>query len=95
VEVRELLNVTERCRLLEQLAAKRGVYSAYFSASEPRRVTVEYDADVVSAWGLLDFFESCALHAQFSLRREPAPVPRSTVMDAVLRSAKDRPALRT
>jgi len=70
VEVRELLNATERRRLLEQLAAKRGVCGAQFSTDEPRRVSVEYDADVVSALGILDFFERSALHAQLSVRRE-------------------------
>ena len=70
VQMRELLNSTERRRLLVQLRAKRGVSSAYFTAGEPRRLTVEYDADRVSALGLLDFFESCALHAHFSLRHE-------------------------
>ncbi len=70
VEVREVLNMTERMRLLEQLAAKRGVCSASFSASEPQRLSVEYDADVVSTLGILDFFETCALHAQVLPRRK-------------------------
>ena len=82
VEMRELLNATERRRLLEQLSAKRGVCSAYFSADEPQRLSVEYDADLVSALGIMDFFESCALHAQLSLRPErplmtPPPATRA------------------
>ena len=88
VEVRELLNATERSRLLEQLNAKRGVCGAFFSADEPRRLSVEYDADVVSALGILDFFESCALHAQLSLRPErrgPMAVPPAPLLDSVLR----------
>jgi len=86
VEIRELLNPTERKRLLEQLRAKRGVCSALFSVDEPRRLRVEYDADVVSALGLLDFFESCALHAQLSLRPErrgPLPVSPSALADGL------------
>jgi len=86
VEMRELLNATERSRLLAQLGAKRGVCSAFFSADEPRRLTVEYDADVVSALGILEFFESCALHAQLSLRHErrgPMPVSPTVLVEAV------------
>ncbi|MEO8465692.1 MAG: hypothetical protein ABI640_10160 [Gammaproteobacteria bacterium] len=94
VEIRELLNVTERSRLLKQLAAKRGVRSAYFSAEEPRRISVEYDADLVSTLGILDFFESCALHAQLSLRRERLTA-RTALIDAVLLPAENRPAMRT
>ena len=82
VEMRELLNATERRRLLEQLSAKRGVCGAYFSANEPQRLSIEYDADVVSALGILEFLESCSLRAQLSLRRGPLP---ATPTDAALR----------
>ncbi len=99
VDIRELLNATERRRLLEQLSAKRGVCNAYFSVIEPRRLSVEYDADLVSALGILDFFESCALHAQVSLRHErsvatPSSAAPATLVDAVLLPATDRPLLR-
>src|SRR6185503_16712839 len=90
VEMRELLNATERSRLLAQLGAKRGVYSAFFSADEPRRLSVEYDADVVSPLGILEFFESCALHAQLSLRHErrgPMPVPPTELVDTLRSTA--------
>lgn len=93
VELRELLNATERKRLLEQLGAKRGVCSAFFSADDPRRLSIDYDADVVSALGLLDFFESCALHAQWSLRQErrgPLPVPPTQISISVAVGAGDR-----
>ena len=88
VEMRELLNATERSRLLTQLGAKRGVYGAFFSAEEPRRLSVEYDADVVSVLGILEFFESCALHTQLTLRQDrrgPMAVPPTALADAALR----------
>ena len=84
VEVRELLNATERRRLLEHLAAKRGVCGAQFSAEEPQRLSVEYDADVVSALGLLDFFERSALHVQVSLRHERRLIPHPQATQTAL-----------
>ena len=101
VEMRELLNDTERRRLLQQLSAKRGVCSAYFSADEPRRLTFEYDADLVSALAIFDFLQSCALHVQFSLRPErprttTSPLtPPSALVGAALRPTADRPVIRT
>ncbi len=100
LELRELLNTTERSRLLEQLGAKRGVCSAYFSAGEPQRLSVEYDADLVSALGILEFLESCALRPQLSLRRGPLPAAPpvlvdSALVDAAFRPAPDRTATRT
>jgi hypothetical protein len=99
VDIRELLNATERRRLLEQLSAKRGVCKAYFSDIEPPRLSVEYDADLVSALGILDFFESSALHAQLLLRHKrplatPSPPAPATLVDAVLRPTTDLPLTR-
>jgi len=88
VEVREPLNATERTRLLVQLAAKRGVCSARFTVDDPQRLRIEYDADVVSALGILDFFETYALHARVLLRQErtltsPLPATVYTALQSV------------
>lgn len=68
VELRELLNGTERGRLLDHLSAKRGVRGAGFSARDPRRLRFDYDADLVSVLGILVFLENCALHARLTPR---------------------------
>ena len=64
VMLRELLNESEQSRVTKHLSAKQGVCTARFSSSEPRCLSIDYDADFVSVRGLLSFFESSALHAR-------------------------------
>lgn len=62
--LRELLNESEQVHIAKQLRAKQGVCEASFSSSEPRCLSIAYDADFVSPRGILSFFESSALHAR-------------------------------
>ena len=72
VILRELLNESEQCRIAKQLSAKVGVCAASFSSSEPRCLSIAYDADFVSPRGILSFFESSALHARLLQASRPS-----------------------
>jgi len=63
LEVREVLNAPERNWVIGWLVARRGVNGALWRGAQPR-VSIEYDADVVSGAALFDMLESLGLHAR-------------------------------
>ena len=73
VMLREHLNESEQTRIAKQLSAKLGVCAASFSSSEPRCMSIAYDADCVSVRGILSFLESSALHARLMQASRPSP----------------------
>lgn len=70
-EVREQLNGLERSWVIGRLVAQNGVNGALWRGDEPR-VSIEYDADIVSGADLFDLLELCGLHAR-PARSEPMP----------------------
>lgn len=63
LEVREQLNVPERDWVIGRLAARSGVNGALWRGTQPR-VSIEYDADLVSGAELFDLVEALGLHAR-------------------------------
>jgi hypothetical protein len=63
LDVREILNAPERNWVIGRLLARSGVTGALWRAAQPR-VSIEYDADVVSGAELFDILESLGLHAR-------------------------------
>lgn len=63
LEVREQLNPRERNWVIGRLVARSGVSGALWRGVEPR-VSIEYDADVVSGAELVDMLELLGLHAR-------------------------------
>jgi hypothetical protein len=64
VDLGEPLNVLERQWLVRSLGAKRGVRDARFEDDNPRRLVIEYDADLVCNASLFDFFDVCGVEAK-------------------------------
>jgi len=71
LEVREELNFLEREWLIGHLVSRAGVREALYRPDDPRKLVVEYDADVVNTRDLLELLYSCGLQANV------APLPRS------------------
>lgn len=70
LEVRERLNGLEKDWVTGLLVSRNGVNGALWRGENGLRLSVEYDADVVSGDELLDLLQTCALHAK------PAPLNR-------------------
>jgi hypothetical protein len=75
LEVREQLNPRERSWVIGRLVARSGVNGALWRGAQPR-VSIEYDADVVSGVELVDMLELLGLHAR------PVPFARTPVAAA-------------
>jgi hypothetical protein len=63
LEVREDLNFLEREWVIGRLASKAGVQEALSRPDDPRKLVVEYDADLVNTSDLVEFLQMCGLHA--------------------------------
>jgi hypothetical protein len=63
LEVREQLNIPERDWVIGRLLGRSGVNGALWRGAQPR-VSIEYDADVVSGLELVDMLESVGLRAR-------------------------------
>jgi hypothetical protein len=74
--VRENLNFLEREWIIGRLVSKAGVHEALSRSDDPRKLVVEYDADVVNTSELLEFLQLCGLHA------DVAPLPRADAAEA-------------
>jgi hypothetical protein len=74
LEVREDLNFLEREWVIGRLVSKAGVQEALSRPDDPRKLVVEYDADLVNASDLLEFLQMCGLHADVTplLRVDPS-----------------------
>jgi hypothetical protein len=64
LDVREQLNSLERSWVIGRLVAQHGVNGALWRHGEAARLSVEYDAYVVSGAELLDLLQTCGLHAR-------------------------------
>jgi hypothetical protein len=72
LDVRERLNGPERNWVIGWLVARSGVNGVLWCGAQPR-VSIEYDADVVSGAELFDMFESLGLHVR-PARLAPTPL---------------------
>lgn len=63
LELREGLSVLEREWVIGRLVSKAGVRDAVSRPDDPRRLVVEYDADLVNTNDLQEFLQMCGLHA--------------------------------
>jgi hypothetical protein len=77
LEVREDLNFLEREWLIGRLVTKAGVREALYRPDDPRKLIVEYDADVVNTGDLLELLYMCGLQA------DVAPPPRRRNSEAL------------
>lgn len=63
LEFREDLNFLEREWVIGRLVSKAGVHEALSRPDDPRKLVVEYDADLVNTSDLLEFLQLCGLRA--------------------------------
>lgn len=64
IALRDRLNQLEREWLIGRLVSKRGIEQAVYDRVDPSRLSVQYDADLLTTDDVLDFFQGWGLHAR-------------------------------
>lgn len=64
IALRDRLNGLEREWLIGRLVSKRGIERAVYDRVDPSRLSVQYDADLLTTDDVLDFFAVWGLRAR-------------------------------